>query len=339
MTMPEPTLTYDEAFAPYWHPVAYAEEVGEKPVAARLLGRDLVVWRTASGLAATDRYCAHRGADLSRAKVLGERLQCEYHGWEYGRDGACAHIPAQPRAPIPARARIGGYLVQERYHLVWVCLAPEPKLPLPDWSALDAPGVAVAKLPPMEWNISAGRWLENLVDATHLSWVHRDTFGNARHTEVEPYDVQVLPHGIRCEFRYPAVSPAHKGQENPKVDMTGLKYDVQWPFSGRLEFKPTIFFAHTIHLAACPVAEDKMVGFYFASYDKRLTMFPGLFVKQELAIIEEDRVVLERQKSPALPLTFDGEVHLRADRMGVEYRRGLTRIRLGTDTPAPTFEG
>ncbi len=330
--MSERLPTFEEAFAPYWHAVAYAEAVVDRPVPVRLLGRDLVVWRTDEGLAVTDRYCAHRGADLIGAEIVGNRLRCEFHGWNYGRDGGCVLIPSQPNAPVPARARVRSYKVEERYGLIWTCLEPEPRLPIPDWSdSMEAPGAAVVRLPRLEWNISAGRWIENLVDVTHLSWVHRNTFGNTQHTEVPPYDVQVLPHGIHAELSYPAVSPAHRGAR-PRVDLTRLKYDVWWPFCGRLEFKPTLFFEHTIHLAACPVEEGRMVGFYSCTYDKRMTAFPEIWGKQELLIIEEDRVVLERQRFPTLPVGFDAEVHVRADRLGIEYRRGLTRLRTGQST-------
>lgn len=338
MAEPQQVLPFDEAFLPYWHAVAYASELREKPLPVKLLGRDLVIWRTPSGPAATDRYCAHRGTDLVLGEIVGDKLRCGFHGWSYEKDGRCALIPSQPKSAISPKAKLGGYLAAEKFNLIWVCLSAEPRAPLPAWEdTMENASQGCVQLPKLEWKLSAGRWLENLVDVTHLSWVHRGTFGNPDQTEVPPYDVQVSETGIKAQFSYPALSPAHAGLK-PKVDRTGLKYDVHWPFAGRLEFKPTVFFQHTVHLAACPVGEGQMVGFYQCTYDKRLTMFPDIFTPQELKIIEQDRVLLETQRSPNLPVAFEGEVHVRADRLGVEYRRGLARIRAGKPVDV-TLEG
>ena len=52
---------------------------------------------------------------------------CAYHGWRYGMTGACTRIPALPaERPIPARARVDAYRVEERYGLIWACLG-EPE--------------------------------------------------------------------------------------------------------------------------------------------------------------------------------------------------------------------
>ena len=59
-----------DALRYHWYAVAESADLGGPPVAVRLLGRDLVLWRSASGdvVAAPDR-CPHREAPLSGGTV------------------------------------------------------------------------------------------------------------------------------------------------------------------------------------------------------------------------------------------------------------------------------
>ncbi|MCY1016167.1 aromatic ring-hydroxylating oxygenase subunit alpha [Pyxidicoccus sp. MSG2] len=332
--------SYREAFSSYWHPVAYASELKDRPLAARLLETDLVVWRTGSGVAATQRHCAHRGADLCAGEPTAEGLRCAFHGWTWGPEGACVRLPSRPGGPIPPSARLAAFRATERYGLIWVCLAPEPAAPLPHWPELEDGALAVVHLPRLDWDASAGRMIEIVLDVAHLSWVHRGTFGNPDEQEVPPYEVERREDGVHARIIYPALAPGLDGAP-PKVDRTTLTYDVTLPFAARLAFKPTLFYAHTVYAIASPVSEEKMRCFYFATYHPRLRHFPDMFVKSELAILEQDRRVLEGVRPRAHPTDFAGEVHTPADRLPIEYRRGVLALRLGqhVDGPAPDGAG
>ena len=70
------------------------------PVVAN--GEPLVVWRSETGgLHVWEDRCPHRGMRLSFGFVRGEMLTCLYHGWRYGGDGGCRHIPAHPDLEPP----------------------------------------------------------------------------------------------------------------------------------------------------------------------------------------------------------------------------------------------
>jgi len=327
--------SYEEAFSPYWHPVAFSQELKERPLPARLLGTELALWRTGSGVAATRRYCAHRGADLCAGEVSSEGLRCAFHGWTYGTDGRCVRIPSQPGVPIPAAAAVSSFHAAERYGLIWVCLAREPAAPLPQWPELETGKIATVALPRLDWEVSAGRMVEIVLDVTHLSWVHRGTFGNPEQQEVAPYEVERRAGGLKAQITYPALAPSLDGAP-PKVDKTTLVYEVFYPFAARLTFKPTLFFPHTVYAIASPWSEEKMQCFYFASYHPALRHFPDIFVKSELAILEQDRLIAEGQRPRAHPLDFSGEVHVRADRLPLEYRRGVIALRTGGPVDVPT---
>lgn len=63
--------------------------------------------------------CVHRGDSLSAGNQVGDSVNCPYHGWLFGADGICTHIPARPHLRIPAKARIDAYPTLERYGWIW----------------------------------------------------------------------------------------------------------------------------------------------------------------------------------------------------------------------------
>ncbi|WP_138472631.1 Rieske (2Fe-2S) protein [Poseidonocella sp. HB161398] len=116
-------------------PVALAHDLPPGRVQRAFAGgRDLVLWRSASGRAmAWDNRCPHRGMRLSHGFVRGERLACLYHGWQYGTEAACAHIPAHPDLAPPATIRAAAYDLAEAGGVIWVAdegYADPPDMPL-----------------------------------------------------------------------------------------------------------------------------------------------------------------------------------------------------------------
>ncbi len=97
-------MIHDPVLLNDWHPVAHIGELDHSnPLGVRLLGEDLVVWRAGEQVFAWRDLCIHRGTRLSLGAVLGDRLECPYHGWTYDQSGRCVHIPAHPDQPPPPR--------------------------------------------------------------------------------------------------------------------------------------------------------------------------------------------------------------------------------------------
>src|ERR1700675_1536372 len=103
----------------YWYVAATDAEAGRKPLARTILGEPIVFFRTEAGapVAMEDR-CAHRHLPLSMGKLVGDMLQCHYHGLRYDRTGTCVRVPGQDA--IPRSARVKSYPVSERYRWLWI---------------------------------------------------------------------------------------------------------------------------------------------------------------------------------------------------------------------------
>jgi vanillate monooxygenase len=162
-----------------WQVIAFGKEIGTTPLARSVCGEEIVLFRTQSGEAvALDDRCPHRLAPLSLGRVIGDEIQCGYHGLCFNRDGACVRVPGQ--AELPARARVRKYPLVERYTFAWIWLG-EPALAdpdgIPDFHWMDDPAWMTV---PGYHHFAANYQLvnDNLLDLSHESFVHEETIGN-----------------------------------------------------------------------------------------------------------------------------------------------------------------
>ena len=114
----------------YWYVAGYDHEIGRRPLGRIILGEPIVFYRLEDGtpVALEDR-CAHRHLPLSMGKLVGDSLQCHYHGLRYDKTGTCVRVPGQDM--IPRSARVKSYPVVERYHWLWIWMG-DPALADPD---------------------------------------------------------------------------------------------------------------------------------------------------------------------------------------------------------------
>lgn len=161
-----------------WYLFGSTRQLRRGPVSREMLGRRIVVYRTASGrLAALDARCAHLGADLGEGTVLGEDIQCAFHNWQYGPDGHCTHVPAL--TAIPALARQRAYPVVERHGFVFVFNGPEPLFPLPFFADADPDDYVPAR--PLRFHADCPWYMVNgnSFDVQHFRAGHdREMIGN-----------------------------------------------------------------------------------------------------------------------------------------------------------------
>jgi phenylpropionate dioxygenase-like ring-hydroxylating dioxygenase large terminal subunit len=181
----------------YWYVAATDTEIGREPIGRVILGEPIVFFRSEQGtpIAFEDR-CPHRHLPLSMGKLVGDDLQCRYHGLRFGTDGRCVRIPGQDH--IPQAAKVRTYPVVERYHWIWIWMG-DPALADPsaitDFHWLDDANWG-AKTSYLHVKANWQLVVDNLLDLTHLAFVHETTIGNLALAEHAKVNVTRVPNNV-----------------------------------------------------------------------------------------------------------------------------------------------
>src|SRR5882672_2326372 len=102
-----------------WYVAAWDHEVTRELRAVRIIGDGVVLYRTEAGdPVALEDACPHRKLPLSMGRLVGDELECGYHGMVFDRAGSCTRIPGVKR--VPPSVCVRGYPAVSRYGLVWV---------------------------------------------------------------------------------------------------------------------------------------------------------------------------------------------------------------------------
>ena len=100
----------------HWHPVYPSRKLRRKPVGIQLAGRQICLFRTENGTAAAvDDVCPHRRLKRSYGEVIGDRIQCKYHGWTFDGCGR-GESPGTPKLTTCTES----FAVQEAHDYLWI---------------------------------------------------------------------------------------------------------------------------------------------------------------------------------------------------------------------------
>jgi phenylpropionate dioxygenase-like ring-hydroxylating dioxygenase large terminal subunit len=339
---PDDVATVDNetaALGAAWHPVAESAELGDEPLGVMLLGRPWVLARlgaesgVAGDIVAFEDRCPHRLAPLSAGWVEHGRLRCRYHGWAFAGDGACTLIPSNgPDSAIPPRAcliRPAG--VVERYGLIW--LAPDDPVcdlhPFPEW---DDPAFDRAWTAPRRTPAGAAQLTDNFLDASHFPTVHTATFGTPEAAYVGPHTVTRDGWEVRTVYEAPYRNhddPLVVTGEHPLVQphvltkigrpVTAVRLTLDFPLTGQ---RLAILFACQAESASSTRVYKLMARSGYAGDAERVAEL----IRYEDLVLDEDLAVLERYQHRSLAVDTRAEVHTRADRLSVAYRRLLADV-------------
>jgi len=184
-----------------WYVAGWDKEVGPSELFARtIIGIPVLMYRGEDGkIVALEDRCCHRGAPLSIGRREGDCVRCMYHGLKFNAHGQCVEAPAQQR--IPPQARVRTFPVVERNRWIWIWMgdaeAADPAL-IPDTHWLDDP--AWRSLDGyIHYDVNYLLIADNLLDFSHLPFVHPTTLGGSEdYAGVQP-KVERLENGVRIE--------------------------------------------------------------------------------------------------------------------------------------------
>jgi vanillate O-demethylase monooxygenase subunit len=325
-----------------WYVIAWEHEIPADGLFARtVLNEPILVYRTADGgmTALADR-CCHRLAPLSAGRKEGDCVRCGYHGLKYDATGRCVEIPGQDRIPTRAQVRRYSLAVRNRWVFVWMgdpARADPALLPdnfscdHPDWRYL--PGY-------LHYDCSYLLICDNLLDFSHLSYVHEKTFGgSAEIARVQPV-IQDIERGLRISRHIRNVPPSPYYQRfrpfNTPINRW-IVYDFVMPATllmhsgGRPVADADDDMRHAVQLHSCQTLtpETEHATHYFFQEAHRAdqgdaTMTQAIY-DSLLTAFEEDRQMIQAQarniaRDPdalMLPLGMDAAV--------VRFRRLLER--------------
>lgn len=321
----------------FWHPVLPSRSLAAHPVPVALLGTALVLWRGPDGQpGALDQRCSHRSASLAGGRISAEgHLCCPYHGWAFDQQGRCRQIPQQPGQPIPDCFHTRAYAVEERHGLVWVCLTPEARLPIPALPGLGTDFCRRIEGFHEQWRCSAFRVIENGLDNFHHYFVHGGVL-DALSPIPDPIagGISVSADGLTfsspLQLSSTAVLEATVADHSTRlwVERTvrwlaplGLTLDLRWP-NGRRQC--IVLFAVPIDAESCTI-----LRFYLRN-DHEEDVCADSVIALERALIDQDRRILETMPAGADP--FPADEHLIAADQPIARMRQLLQKFLATSS-------
>lgn len=192
-----------------WYVIAWEHEIPAQGLfTRRVLNEPILVYRSRQGLVALEDRCCHRLAPLSKGQREGDAVRCGYHGLMFDTDGRCIEAPGCDVIPAKARVRTYPIVSHNRWVFVWMGdpARADPAL-LPDNLSCDHP----------DWTYQPGYLhydtpylliCDNLLDFSHLSYVHAGTLGGATAIAQAKPQIERLPHGIRVTRHVADVPPS-----------------------------------------------------------------------------------------------------------------------------------
>ena len=321
-----------DAFLPeFWYVAEFGAAITRTPIRRVIMDQPIVLYRREDGgvVALYDR-CPHRSYPLSRGEVRGDALVCGYHGFTFDPAGACISVPGQPN--VPRAACVRAYPVAESGPFVWIWMG-EPANADP------------ARIPDHRWACDEG-WttftnsatvgcrygmlIDNLLDLSHETFVHRATIGTP--------DVAETPIATSVDGLTVKVSRRMEGADCPPfyAQSTGV--------AGKIDRSQDIAYAvpsfYVLSVRVAP-AGDEGPGFnmkimYAITPETKRSTHDFWAVSRDFAtdqrwvtetlsriqdaIVEEDRVALEILEAD-YPEGRVPEVSINIDRGALQARR------------------
>jgi len=197
----EPERGRDFDWRDCWYPVPFLCDLPQdRPTRVSLYDEPLVLFFDAQGQVncLKDR-CPHRAARLSDGQMIDGKLECLYHGWQFGAAGRCVLIPQlYPDKNIPESAHVRAYPVAIRHDIVWFWAgdpsSADPGL-IPPAAYPDGAEVFSVTFQ-MDLPYDQTYLIENVIDVAHIHIAHDGVRGGGLRAAAKPLDFQILDSGL-----------------------------------------------------------------------------------------------------------------------------------------------
>ena len=333
-----------------WYVAAISGEIGRRLTVAKILGDDIVLYRTEQGLpVALEDACPHRKLPLSRGCLKGDTVECGYHGLTFNGLGQCTDGGTQ--AKIPSRAKVRSYPIRDKWGLLWIWMG-QPN------QAREDEIVTIENFDSPHWHITPGDsvicacnylWLaDNLLDPSHVAWVHRTSFagGGTRDT---PLEIVATPKGVIASrwLSDAPPPPFYSSLVKFKGNADRLQYyEVQYPSTAinKSVFTPagkggpgTPIGADTYIMISynflTPIYEDTTRYFWLQhrNTDPENQEITAANARGARAAFEEDRAILEAVHL-GMKNRKSGHIDLALDAAAYQFRNAL-RKRIAAELP------
>ncbi|MBP7175251.1 MAG: aromatic ring-hydroxylating dioxygenase subunit alpha [Thermoclostridium sp.] len=170
-----------------WYAILPSKQIKEnKIIAVKRMNIDLALFRNAKGeIACVEDLCSHRGAALSKGKLIGNCIQCPFHGLEFDKNGKCTFIPANGKSSTAdlSRYNVRHYPVKESNGIVYVWYGDVEKTTeqVPFFYNFVDDSYSYSEIED-HWNSHYSRCIENQLDVVHVPIVHHNTIGKGNKT-------------------------------------------------------------------------------------------------------------------------------------------------------------
>lgn len=308
-----------------WYAILQSKEVKPHQVVGVLrMGERMVLWRDSRGEAICQAdHCPHRGAALSIGCLLGDTLQCPFHGFEYDQSGRCTYVPANGRAAaVPQALQVTTYVTHEAhgYIYIWWGDAQTEYPPLPWFEELDDSFTSSDYKD--AWPVDYSRAIENQLDVFHLPFVHATTIGRGNKTIADGpltvVDDKSLEIWVSNRLD-DGISTARRASELPAPSrpfFLKFKFPHLWMNRISEDMRITVFFT--------PIDDENCI--LYLRYYQRFVRVPllrqlvaGLINLFSIVILNQDKRVVLTQLPKKTGLRI-GEILIPADKPIIEYR-------------------
>jgi vanillate O-demethylase monooxygenase subunit len=272
--------------------------------------------------------CIHRGTALSLGWIADDCLVCPNHACRYEASGACVRIPQSATATIPTKARTPVYHCQERYGLIWVCLAEgAPAYPLPEVPELESGAWKVVNTGPFAWHSDASRQVENFTDFGHFPWVHPGLLGDPERPVVPEHSVDTRGHVLHYTVVRPEAPNSDDFQVFANPDTVKperrSRYELHLPYTIVLRLgwggdKGMVYF-----FASQPETPERCRGYCIIGRNYDFDDPDSTLQEFERVIFGQDQRIVESQRPEQVPFDLADELHLKFDAVAVAYRRAM----------------